>query len=58
MRFDNIVNLLLEEKKEEDSKEFMDQPWSIEIKKDPNGSKEYNMLGDLIIKLFEIRAKM
>jgi hypothetical protein len=57
MQFNTIVESLIKEQKV-DEDEFSNLPWSIEIKKDPNGSKEYNALGDLIIKLVEIRSKM
>ena len=57
MRFEQIIQSLLQEK-ENKREEHESLPWSIEIKKDPNGSKEYNEIGDIIIKLVEIRAKL
>jgi hypothetical protein len=57
MRFDKVINLVLEQiPKEEEKPE--PQPWCLEIKKDPSKSEEYNKLGDLIIRLFELRAKL
>jgi len=57
MRFDKVISLVLEQipKKEEEPEP---QPWCLEIKKDPSKSEEYNKLGDLIIRLFELRAKL
>ena len=57
MRFDRVINLVLEQipKKEEEPEP---QPWCLEIKKDLSKSEEYNKLGGLIIKLFELRAKL
>ena len=57
MRFDKVINLVLEQiPKEEEKPE--PQPWCLEIKKDLSKSEEYNELGDLIIRLFELRAKL
>jgi hypothetical protein len=54
MRFDKVINLVLEQiPKEEEKPE--PQPWCLEIKKDLSMSKEYNELGDLIIRA--LRAK-
>jgi hypothetical protein len=57
MQFNEVVQAFLEEKRMEEEK-TKPQPWSIEITKDFSRSKEYNELGDLIIKLFELRSKM
>ena len=56
MRFEQIIKIVLEQapKKEE----YESLPWSIEITKDSKRSKEYNELGDLIIKLFELRSRL
>jgi hypothetical protein len=56
MRFEQIIKIVLEQapKKEE----YEPLPWSIEITKDPKRSREYNELGDLIIKLFELRSRL
>jgi len=57
MRFDKVINLVLEQiPKEEEKPE--PQPWCLEIKKDPSKREEYNKLGDLIIRLFELRSKL
>jgi len=57
MRFDKVINLVLEQiPKEEEKPE--PQPWCLEIKKDFLKSDAYNELGDLIIKLFELRARL
>ena len=57
MRFDEVISLVLEQiPKEEEEPE--PQPWCLEIKKDLSMSKEYNELGDLIIRLFELRSKL
>jgi hypothetical protein len=57
MRFDKVISLVLEQiPKEEEKPE--PQPWCLEIKKDLSKSEEYNELGDLIIRLFELRAKL
>ena len=57
MRFDKVINLVLEQIPEEEEKPEP-QPWCLEIKKDLSKSEEYNELGDLIIRLFELRAKL
>ena len=57
MRFDKVINLVLEQIPKEEG-EPEPQPWCLEIKKDPSMSEEYNELGDLIIKLFELRARL
>ena len=57
MRFDKVINLVLEQiPKEEEKPE--PQPWCLEIKKDFSKSDAYNELGDLIIKLFELRSRL
>jgi hypothetical protein len=55
MRFEQIIKIILEQTTKED---YEAMPWSIEITKDPKRSKEYNELGNLIIKLFELRSKL
>ena len=57
MRFDKVINLVLEQIPTEEEKPEP-QPWCLEIKKDLSMRKEYNELGDLIIRLFELRAKL
>jgi hypothetical protein len=57
MQFNEVIQAFLEEKRIEEEK-TEPQPWCIEITKDLSRSKEYNELGDLIIKLFQLRAKM
>ena len=56
MRFEEIIQSLLE--KEDNQKDVEHLPWSIEITKDPKRGEVYNELGDLIIRLFEFRAKL
>ena len=59
MQFEEIFKLVIKEQekpKEEEKPE--PQPWCLEIKKDPSMSEEYNELGDLIIKLFELRSRL
>jgi hypothetical protein len=57
MRFDKVINLVLEQiPKEEEKPE--PQPWCLEIKKDLSKRDAYNELGDLIIKLFELRSRL
>jgi hypothetical protein len=57
MKFDQIIeSFLQEEKKAEEDYETM--PWSIEIIKDSNRSELYNNLGNLIIRLYEIRSRL
>ena len=56
MRFEQIIKIVLEQAPKKEESEPM--PWSLEITKDPKRSKEYNELGDLIIKLFELRSKL
>jgi hypothetical protein len=56
MKFEEVIKTFLNEKNDGETSEPL--PWCIEIKKDPNASEEYNQLGDLIIKLFELRAKL
>lgn len=56
MRFEQIIQSLLEKKDKQEDIEYL--PWSIEITKDPKRGDVYNELGDLIIKLFELRSKL
>jgi hypothetical protein len=53
-------SLLIQEAEEELKKDRSPdpEPWSLEIRKDPSKSKQYNEMGDLIIKLFALRSKM
>jgi hypothetical protein len=58
VRFDTLIQRFLKEEKNQKKENYENLPWSIEITKDPNRSTEYNELGDLIIKLFELRSKV
>lgn len=55
-KFSELLERYLEEVKEELSSS--ETPWSIEITKDEEKSKEYNQLGELIIRLSTIRSKL
>jgi hypothetical protein len=56
VKFEKIIKKILLEvrQKEEDIKE----PWIIEITENLNKSKEYNVLGKLIIKLASLRSNL
>lgn len=58
MTFNSLIQQYLEEKDEPSKEDYEGMPWGLEIKKDLKRSKEYNELGDLIIKLFELRSKL
>lgn len=55
-KFSELLERYLEEVKEELSSS--ETSWSIEITKDKEKSKEYNQLGELIIRLSTIRSKL
>jgi hypothetical protein len=56
MLFDQTIKYILEQTKDNRAPE--PEPWSLEIKKDFSKSDAYNELGDLIIKLFELRSRL
>ena len=58
MTFNSLIQQYLEEKTEPTKEDYEAMPWGLEIVKDPKRSKEYNELGNLIIKLFELRSKL
>jgi len=58
MIFNSLIQQYLEEKSEPTKEDYEVMPWSLEITKDLKRSQEYNELGDLIIKLFELRSKL
>lgn len=58
MQFEEFFKLVIKEQEKPKEEVPEPQPWCLEIKKDPSMSKEYNELGDLIIRLFELRAKL
>ena len=58
MQFEEFFKLVIKEQEKPKEEEPEPLPWCLEIKKDLSMSKEYNELGDLIIKLFELRAKL
>jgi hypothetical protein len=57
VKFEEIIRKCLVEA-ENFSEEKREEPWTIEITKDPNKSKEYNLIGELIIQLASLRTKM
>jgi hypothetical protein len=58
MSFNSLIQQYLEEKSEPTKEDYEAMPWSLEIVKDSKRSEEYNELGNLIIKLFELRSKL
>jgi hypothetical protein len=58
MTFNSLIRQYLEERTETTKEDYEAMPWCIEITKDPKRSKEYNELGNIIIKLFELRSKL
>lgn len=58
MQFEEFFKLVIKEQEKPKEEVPEPQPWCLEIKKDPSMSEEYNELGDLIIRLFELRAKL
>lgn len=58
MQFEEIFKLIIKEQEKPKEEESQPEPWSLEIKKDFSKSKAYNELGDLIIRLFELRARL
>lgn len=58
MQFEEIFKLIINEQEKPKEEEPQPEPWCLEIKKDFSKSKAYNELGDLIIRLFELRARL
>ena len=58
MSFNSLIQQYLEEKSEPTKEDYEAMPWSLEIVKDSKRSKMYNELGELIIKLFELRSRL
>lgn len=58
MQFEEFFKLVIKEQEKPKEEVPEPQPWCLEIKKDPSMSEEYNELGDLIIRLFELRARL
>lgn len=58
MQFEEIFKLVISEQEKPKEGEPQPEPWSLEIKKDYSKSEVYNELGDLIIRLFELRARL
>ena len=58
MTFNSLIQQYLEEKSEPTKEDYEAMPWSLEIVKDPKRSEMYNELGELIIKLFELRSRL
>jgi hypothetical protein len=58
MSFNSLIQQYLEEKAEPTKEDYEAMPWSLEIVKDSNRSAMYNELGELIIKLFELRSRL
>jgi len=58
MTFNSLIQQYLEEKSEPTKEDYEAMPWGIEIVKDSKRSEMYNELGELIIKLFELRSKL
>jgi len=56
MKFNELVSRFLFEKKEKEQE--LPVPVSIEITKDPEQSKLYNEVGEIIIKLSFLRNKL
>ena len=57
MKFEEIIQKCLIEA-ENSSEEKREVPWTLEITKDSSKSKEYNLMGELIIQLASLRTKM
>lgn len=57
VQFERIIKTLLAES-EDKPENYESLPWSLEIVNDPSKGAIYNELGDLIIKLYEFRAKL
>jgi hypothetical protein len=58
MSFNSLIQQYLEEKAEPTKEDYEAMPWCLEIVKDSKRSEMYNELGELIIKLFELRSKL
>jgi hypothetical protein len=58
MSFNSLIQQYLEEKSEPTKEDYEAMPWSLEIVKDSKRSGMYNELGELIIKLFELRSRL
>ena len=58
MQFEEFFKLVIKEQEKPKEEVPEPQPWCLEIKKDLSMSEEYNELGDLIIRLFELRARL
>ena len=58
MSFNSLIQQYLEEKSEPTKEDYEAMPWSLEIVKDSKRSEMYNELGELIIKLFELRSRL
>ena len=58
MKFNELISKYLFEKKEEKEQEELPVPFVMEITKDPEQSKLYNELGEIIIKLSFLRNKL
>jgi len=58
MSFNSLILQYLEERSEPTKEDYEAMPWSLEIVKDSKRSEMYNELGELIIKLFELRSKL
>ena len=54
MTFEELHKQYILEKKEEKKPE----PWSLEITSNPDKSSLYNLLGEMIIKLAQIRSRL
>jgi len=57
VKFEEMIQRCLVEA-ENFSEEKREEPWSLEITKDFTKSKEYNLIGELIIQLASLRTKM
>ena len=58
MSFNSLIQQYLEEKSEPTKEDYEAMPWGLEIVKDSKRSEMYNELGELIIKLFELRSRL
>jgi hypothetical protein len=58
MSFNSLIQQYLEEKSDPTKEDYEAMPWSLEIAKDPKRPEMYNELGELIIKLFELRSRL
>jgi hypothetical protein len=43
---------------EKEEKEKSSEPWSLEITSNPDKSSLYNLLGEIIIKLAQVRSRL